>query len=126
MSSSYHIPFPRAFLAVNTPVKGSSPTAAVSTSPTDTVQPQQPDHGFLSNRASAHPRNASISSTASDASTASASVGVAPPSPPTQAATSPVLGAKVFSPLAVNARHAVVPSLADMTPVARSAFLSNR
>ncbi|KAH7084409.1 hypothetical protein FB567DRAFT_528972 [Paraphoma chrysanthemicola] len=119
MSSTYHIPFPRAFLAVNTPVKGSN-----TTPPADTVQSQQPDHGFLSNRAAAHPRTTSISSTASDSSTAS--VG-APPSPPAApAVASPVLGAKVFSPLAVNAKHAPLQSLADMTPVARSAFLSNR
>tara|TARA_R110002003_G_scaffold45_15_gene3574 strand:- start:7927 stop:8289 length:363 start_codon:yes stop_codon:yes gene_type:complete len=120
MSSTYHIPFPRAFLAVNTPVKGSSPTG--TSPPADTVQPQQLSHGFLSNRPATHPRNSSVSSITSDST---ASVG-APPSPPTQAAASPVLGAKVFSPLAVNAKHAPLPSLADLTPVARSAFLSNR
>lgn len=115
MSSSFHIPFPRNFLTVNTPVKKSGTVDAAP------AQPEQFDHGFLSNRP-AVPRHASISSTASSVSeTASVS---APSSPPAPA----VIAAPVISPLALNAKHTVVPlaSLADMTPVARSAFLSNR
>lgn len=119
MSSSYHIPFPRNFLTVNTPVKKSGTVDAAP------AQPDQFDHGFLSNRP-AVPRHASISSTASSVSeTASVS---APSSPPTQATVAPVVAASAFTPLALNAKHAAVPlaSLADMTPIARSAFLSNR
>ncbi|OAL03015.1 hypothetical protein IQ06DRAFT_345986 [Phaeosphaeriaceae sp. SRC1lsM3a] len=120
MSSSYHIPFPRNFLTVNTPVKKSG------TVDTAAVQPGQFDHGFLSNRP-AVPRHASVSSTTSSVSE-TASVG-APSSPPTQAAVAPVVAASAFTPLALNAKQhaaAPLPSLADMTPVARSAFLSNR
>ncbi|KAF2820962.1 hypothetical protein CC86DRAFT_303390 [Ophiobolus disseminans] len=122
MSSSYHIPFPRNFLTVNTPVKKStSPDAAVVAA---AVQPQQPDHGFLSNRPAA--RHQSVSSVSSIASS-DAAPSSAPSSPPAKALDSPVLAAKSFTPLALNAKHApAVPSLADMTPVARSAFLSNR
>jgi hypothetical protein len=119
MSSSYHIPMPTNFLAVNTPLKRTGAADAAA------AQPQQFDHGFLSNRPAAHPRNASVSSTSSVSETGS--VG-APPSPPTQAAPAPVLATKAFTPLALNAKHASLPlaSIADMTPVARSAFLSNR
>lgn len=118
MSSSYHIPFPRNFLAVNTPVN-----KAGVVEPAAAIQPEQFDHGFLSNRPAT--RHASVSSTSSVSEPAAAS---APSSPPTQAATSPVLAAKAFTPLALNAKHAALPlpNLADMTPVARSAFLSNR
>jgi hypothetical protein len=122
MSSSYHIPMPRNFLAVNTPVKKSGSVDAA----TAAVQSQQFDHGFLSNRPATLPRHASISSTTSSVSSAGDSS--APSSPPTVAAASPVLAAKSFTPLALNAKHAALPlpSIADMTPVARSAFLSNR
>lgn len=119
MSSSFHIPFPRNFLTVNTPVKKSGTVDAAP------AQPDQFDHGFLSNRP-AVPRHASVSSTASSVSeTASVS---APSSPPSQAAVAPVVAAPVISPLALNAKHTVIPlaNLADMTPIARSAFLSNR
>jgi hypothetical protein len=123
MSSSYHIPFPSNFLAVNTPVKqsGAAPAAAAAA-----AEPQQFDHGFLSNRPASLPRHASVSSTASSVSE-TASVG-APSSPPAKAAAAPVLSAKTFTPLALNSKHATFSpaSIADMTPVARSAFLSNR
>jgi hypothetical protein len=121
MSSSYHIPFPSAFLAVNTPVKKSGNVDAAA------VQSQQFDHGFLSNRPAALPRHASVSSTTSTVPD-EAATGSAPSSPPTQAAASPVLAAKSFTPLTLNAKSArpIVASFADMTPVARSAFLSNR
>jgi hypothetical protein len=119
MSSSYHIPFPRNFLTVNTPVKKSGTVDAAA------VQPEQFAHGFLSNRP-AVPRHSSISSVSSSVSEG-ASVS-APSSPPTQAAIAPVVTAQAFTPLALNAKHSALPlaSLADMTPVARSAFLSNR
>jgi hypothetical protein len=122
MSSSYHIPFPRNFLAVNTPVKKSGSVDAAAAA----VQSQQFDHGFLSNRPANLPRHASISSTSSSVS--EAAIGSAPPSPPTIAAASPVFAAKSFTPLALNSKHATfsMASIADMTPVARSAFLSNR
>jgi hypothetical protein len=123
MSSSYHIPFPRSFLAVNTPVKKSGSVVDAATA---AVQSQQFDHGFLSNRPANLPRHASISSTSSSVS--EAAIGSAPPSPPTIAAASPVFAAKSFTPLALNSKHATfsMASIADMTPVARSAFLSNR
>jgi hypothetical protein len=125
MSSSYHIPFPSNFLAVNTPVKqsGAAPAAAAAAA---AAEPQQFDHGFLSNRPASLPRHASVSSTASSVSE-TASVG-APSSPPAKAAAAPVLSAKTFTPLALNSKHATFSpaSIADMTPVARSAFLSNR
>lgn len=120
MSSSYHIPFPKNFLTVNTPVKKSGDAAAT------TVQPQQLDHGFLSNRPAA--RHQSVSSVSSVASS-DAAPSSAPSSPAAKPADSPVLAAKSFTPLALNAKSAQplpVPILADMTPVARSAFLSNR
>ncbi|KAF1912895.1 hypothetical protein BDU57DRAFT_521489 [Ampelomyces quisqualis] len=117
MSSSYHIPFPTNFLAVNTPAKKADVVDAAA------PQPEQFDHGFLSNRTVS--RHSSVSSTTSIPEPAAVS---APPSPPIQAATSPVRTATAFAPLALNAKHAAPPlaSLADMTPVARSAFLSNR
>ncbi|KAH5573225.1 hypothetical protein HBI24_202840 [Parastagonospora nodorum] len=121
MSSSYHIPMPRNFLAVNTPLKKSGSIDAA----TAAVQSEQFDHGFLSNRPAAVPRHASISSTTSSIS--EDAISSAPSSPPTVAAASPVLAAKSLTPLALNAKHAVLPpSIADMTPVARTAFLSNR
>jgi hypothetical protein len=123
MSSSYHIPFPRNFLAVNTPAKKSGVASDVNTS----VQPQQSDHGFLSNRSATLPRHQSVSSVSSTTSTASDATVSPPSSPSSKAADSPVLGPKIFSPLAVNTKHTLPHvNLADMTPVARSAFLSNR
>ncbi|KAH8723678.1 hypothetical protein GQ44DRAFT_773825 [Phaeosphaeriaceae sp. PMI808] len=121
MSSSYHIPFPRNFLPVNTPLQKSGAGSDVDA----TVQPQQLDHGFLSNRSATVPRHQSVSSVSSISSNA---VTASPPSsPPTQAAASPVLSPKAFTPLALNTKSALPPaSLADMTPIARSAFLSNR
>ncbi|KAL5113872.1 hypothetical protein ACEQ8H_008252 [Pleosporales sp. CAS-2024a] len=121
MSSSYHIPMPRSFLAVNTPVNKSASSDATAPA----LDSHHFDHGFLSNRPAT--RHASVSSTVSNVSEhASASP---PSSPPTVAATGPVLATKNLTPLALNAKkHASVPmpSIADMTPVARSAFLSNR
>jgi hypothetical protein len=121
MSSKYHIPFPTSFLTVNVPLKQSGKEL---TAPASTVQPQQPDHGFLSNRPAAA-RHYSVSSVSSD--TSSAATLSAPSSPPTKPAGASVFAAKSFTPLALNSKHRIAPaSLADMTPIARSAFLSNR
>ncbi|OAL47589.1 hypothetical protein IQ07DRAFT_121836 [Pyrenochaeta sp. DS3sAY3a] len=125
-SSTFHIPFPRAFLAVNTPAKKSAGTSSdVLASP----ESEQPAHGFLSNRAGHGPRHQSMSSVSSVGSITASDAGtLSPPSsPPTKAADSPVLGPKIFAPLAVNTKHALPPqSLEKMTTAEKSAFLSNR
>jgi hypothetical protein len=120
-SSTYHIPFPSNFLTVNTPVTKAHPIMATTSTLTE-----QPAHGFLSNRPATLPRHQSVSSDSSIAS-AAPSEGSAPSSPPTKAAAPAVSVPKAFTPLQVNARARIVPvSIADMTPVARSAYLSNR
>ncbi|KAH7359769.1 hypothetical protein BKA66DRAFT_445105 [Pyrenochaeta sp. MPI-SDFR-AT-0127] len=121
-SSNYHIPFPRAFLAVNTPAKKSVNPGNVLAS----TQPEQPAHGFLSNRPA---RNQSMSSVSSDVSIASVSDAAtisAPSSPAAKAADSPVLGPKIFAPLAVNTKHALPPTSAEKMTADKSGFLSNR
>ncbi|CAG5153070.1 uncharacterized protein ALTATR162_LOCUS3024 [Alternaria atra] len=107
-SSTYHIPFPKNFLTVNTPVKKQS--VAGLPSPTEPVVPA---HGFLSNRpiSARHQSISSVSSINSVAAPPSeASTISAPSSPTTKAADSPILGPKIFAPLAVNTKHALPPS----------------
>ncbi|KAH8632311.1 hypothetical protein IG631_13994 [Alternaria alternata] len=105
-SSTYHIPFPKNFLTVNTPVKKQSGSGVQS--PTEPVMPA---HGFLSNRPARHQSVSSVSSITSVAAPPSeASTISAPSSPTTKAADSPILGPKIFAPLAVNAKHALPPS----------------
>jgi hypothetical protein len=130
---TYHIPFPKTFLAVNTPVKKTVPGPAVS-SPTEPVVPA---HGFLSNRP-ASGRHQSVSSVSSFASSvgapASETSTISPPSSPTtKLADSPVLGPKIFAPLAVNTKHPAPAGFQEMTAAERqrrlsferSTFLSN-
>lgn len=130
---TYHIPFPKTFLAVNTPVKKTVPSPAVS-SPTESVVPA---HGFLSN----HPasgRHQSVSSicsiTSSIGAPASEASTVSPPSSPTtKFADSPILGPKIFAPLAVNTKHPAPAGYKEMSAAERqrrlsferSTFLSN-
>lgn len=129
---TYHIPFPKTFLAVNTPVK-KTVSPAVS-SPTESVVPA---HGFLSNRP-ASGRHQSVSSVSSLASSigapASEASSLSPPSSPTtKSADSPVLGPKIFAPLAVNTKHPAPSGFKEMSAAERqrrlsferSAFLSN-
>ncbi|KAF1361521.1 hypothetical protein EJ07DRAFT_44060, partial [Lizonia empirigonia] len=82
-SSTYHIPFPKNFLSLNTPVKR---TGGLSSSAVAQL-PEQPAHGFLSNRSTSMPRHQSVSSVSS--STATESVGGSPPSVPAKDARSP-------------------------------------
>ncbi|USP75552.1 hypothetical protein yc1106_02826 [Curvularia clavata] len=130
---TYHIPFPKTFLAVNTPVKKTVLSPTVS-SPTESVVPA---HGFLSNRP-ASGRHQSVSSVSSVTSSvgvpASEASTISPPSSPTtKLADSPVLGPKIFAPLAVNTKHPAPPGFAEMTAAERqrrlsferSTFLSN-
>jgi len=120
-SGTFHIPFPKNFLAVNTPVKKSSTSSDAG----NATESGELAHGFLSNRPATIPRHQSVSSVSSTQSDSAVS---APSSPPSKAADSPVLTAKAFTPLAVNVKHTHLPpaSLGDMTPIARGAFLSNR
>ncbi|RAR11814.1 hypothetical protein DDE83_004411 [Stemphylium lycopersici] len=130
-SPTYHIPFPKNFLAVNTPVKKTVPAPAASA-----PEPVVPAHGFLSNRSNSG-RHQSISSVSSFTSVGAppseASTISAPSSPATKAADSPVLGPKIFAPLAVNAKYAAPPSSSMLMAAERqrrmsferSAFLSN-
>ncbi|KAF1850635.1 uncharacterized protein K460DRAFT_400684 [Cucurbitaria berberidis CBS 394.84] len=125
VSSTFHIPFPRAFLPVNTPAKQSISPTDVPASP----ESEQPAHGFLSNRPAFVPGHQSKSSVSSITSTATSDAGTisAPSSPPTKAADSPILGPKVFTPLAVNTKHALPPqSVKEMSAMEKGGFLSNR
>ncbi|KAF1835893.1 hypothetical protein BDW02DRAFT_261145 [Decorospora gaudefroyi] len=137
-SPTYHIPFPKNFLAVNSPVKKAAAAAAPpAPAPAPLEQPSVPVHGFLSNRpvAARHQSVSSVSSITSVAGTSETSTISPPSSPPTKAADSPILGPKIFAPLAVNARHALPPnSVKEMSAVERQrrmsferhTFLSNR
>ncbi|KAF2127806.1 hypothetical protein P153DRAFT_56043 [Dothidotthia symphoricarpi CBS 119687] len=121
-SSSFHIPFPRNFLSVNTPIKKSKvnmPAAA---------EPEQPAHGFLSNVAHHGPRHASISSLSSIGSVSDTA---APSALAPDSAGSPRLGPAVFAPLALNAKHDVLPPSTAREVSAKTffipgGFLSNR
>lgn len=119
-NSSFHIPFPRTFLAVNTPVKKAANLNHELVSPTT----EPPASSFLSNRAGGHASRTSVSSMDS---TTSAGTLSPPSSPPTKAADSPVLGPKIFAPLAVNTKHALPTQAATaVSPIEKSSFLSNR
>ncbi|KAI4649343.1 hypothetical protein J4E93_003659 [Alternaria ventricosa] len=131
-SSTYHIPFPKNFLTVNTPVKKAAGPGIQS--PTEPVVPA---HGFLSNRPARHQSISSVSSITSSvaAPPSETSTISAPSSPATKAADSPVLGPKIFAPLAVNAKHALPPtSSSEMSAAERQrrmsfekhTFLSNK
>ena len=126
---TYHIPFPKGFLAVNTPVKKA---ASVAPAP----EPVVPAHGFLSNRPASgrHQSISSVSSISSVTAPSEASTISAPSSPAAKAFDSPVLGPKIFAPLAVNAKYAPpAGGFKEMSAAERqrrlsferSAFLSN-
>ncbi|PSN70622.1 hypothetical protein BS50DRAFT_265092 [Corynespora cassiicola Philippines] len=116
----YHIPFPTAFLSLNTREQKSvvNRDAAASSSPESELAP----HGFLSNRPNALPRHSSISSVASDASTSST-----PSSPATQATDAPVSATPVPAFLTLNSKPSAAPAPAkEMTPAEKHNFLSNK
>ncbi|KAJ4377077.1 hypothetical protein N0V86_006518 [Didymella sp. IMI 355093] len=133
-SSQYHIPFPKNFLSLNTPVKraGDVPPSTLSDSELSNAAvaqlPEQPAHGFLSNRSVSMPRHQSVSSVTST-STATDSVGGSPPSLPAKDARSPSVGEATFTPLALNSRHAPLPPSSHRAIEDRgvkSWFLTNR
>lgn len=121
-SSTFHIPFPRAFLSLNTPVQRGGPSAPVSDMASS---PEQLPHGFLSNRPVSLGRHQSVSSVFSVGSDAQS-----PPVGPAKDARSPSISEAVFAPLALNTKHAAPPSSArEMSGAAvvdKSGFLSNR
>ncbi|KAH6629472.1 hypothetical protein C7974DRAFT_413266 [Boeremia exigua] len=133
-SSQYHIPFPTNFLSLNTPLKraGDVPSSTISNSELSSAAvaqlPEQSAHGFLSNRPDGMARHQSVSSVTS-VSTATDSVSGSPPSLPAKDARSPSLSEASFSPLALNTRHAALPSSSVREAGERgvkSWFLTNR
>jgi hypothetical protein len=133
-SSQYHIPFPKNFLSLNTPVKrtGDVPSSSLSNNELSSAAvaqlPEQPAHGFLSNRSTSMPRHQAVSSITST-STATDSVGGSPPALPAKDARSPSIGEATFTPLALNTKHAPLPpnSYREMGERGvKSWFLSNR
>lgn len=114
--STYHIPFPRTFLSLNsTSRQAASPASSTVVSPT----PEPTTHTFLSNRPAG--RSYSVSSTSSDVSASTVSP---PASPSTMAVDAPILEAR-FLPL--NSKVVAPPTTAkEIKPVEKSPFLSNR
>jgi hypothetical protein len=111
----YHIPFPRNFLSLNTPVRKSSGSTSAIAAP----EVGSFSHGFLSNRPAAR-----RSSDSSDTSSGSA---LSPPSSPAaKAVTETVVEHKVPSFLALNSKYARPPTTATDFKVDSSGFLSNR
>jgi hypothetical protein len=139
-NATFHIPFPKNFLAVNTPVKKAAPLILPSSTESVLSEPIAYDHGFLSNRPALgrHQSISSVSSITSVATTTApseASTISAPSSPATKAAASPILGPKIFAPLAVNTKHALPPTSANEMSTAerqrrmsfeKHTFLSNK
>ncbi|KAF2245650.1 hypothetical protein BU26DRAFT_568210 [Trematosphaeria pertusa] len=122
-SSRHHIPFPRNFLSLNTPLKKPAPSTmdAVVASPESEVP-----NTFLSNRAHHVPRQASVSSVSSVETVD----GAAPVSPTSsESAPSPEFkpALPAFQPLALNTKYAAPPATAkDMSGDKGGPFLSNR
>lgn len=116
----YHIPFPSAFLSLNTPShkKTSSGSGDVVTSPSEVA------HRFLSNKPTVVPRHSSISSVGSVSS--EGSVGSPPSSPPTKVADSPIAGQKAPTFLTLNSKHAAPPKVAQEMRHDAGGFLSNK
>ncbi|KAH7128730.1 hypothetical protein B0J11DRAFT_277538 [Dendryphion nanum] len=112
----YHIPFPKNFLSLNTPVK------QATTGDASAAGQPVPVHNFLSNRTQMVPRHASVSSVSSITSDDSARS--APSSPPSQAADSPVLAAKVPAFLALNSKHEAATHAGEV--LKGNPFLSNK
>jgi hypothetical protein len=121
-SSTFHIPFPRAFLSLNTPVKRSGSVSLDNVNDMGSA-PEQLPHGFLSNRPVSLGRHQSVSSVSSVGSDAQS-----PPVGPAKDARSPSISEAAFAPLALNTKHASPPSSArEMSgEIEKSGFLSNR
>ncbi|KAL1599034.1 hypothetical protein SLS59_006483 [Nothophoma quercina] len=133
-SSQFHIPFPKNFLSLNTPLKraGDVPSSTLSNSELSATAvaqlPEQPAHGFLSNRSTSMPRHQSVSSVTSTSTATESAVG-SPPSLPAKDARSPSVGEATFTPLALNAKHKALPPNSSRELGERgvkSWFLSNR
>ena len=133
-SGQLHIPFPKNFLSLNTPIQRagdvSSSTLINSELSSSAVAqlPEQPAHGFLSNRSVSMPRHQSVSSVTST-STATESVGGSPPSLPAKDARSSSISEAVFTPLALNTKHVPLPPSSNREMGERgvkSWFLTNR
>ncbi|KAF2450314.1 hypothetical protein P171DRAFT_137967 [Karstenula rhodostoma CBS 690.94] len=113
-----HIPFPRTFLSVNTPIK----QAGSPVEPTAAPEPKQSAHPFLSNRPAGTQRHASVSSVSSVDSIPSSpsATGVSP-------SASPVLEPTLPAFLSLNAKYAPLPkAAAPLSDVQPHGFLSNR
>ncbi|KAF2870505.1 hypothetical protein BDV95DRAFT_595249 [Massariosphaeria phaeospora] len=114
-SPRYHIPFPTAFLSLNTPTKRVSTIAPVaSVAP---VEPSVAPHGFLSNRSHSarHPSVSSVSSVES-----------IPSAPPASFDAAPILQPATTAFLALNSKYAGPPAIAQAMMANNSGFLSNR
>ncbi|KAJ4354287.1 uncharacterized protein N0V89_006021 [Didymosphaeria variabile] len=117
-----HIPFPRTFLSLNTPIKQS--TVGGPSEPTAAPEPQQSGHPFLSNltnRPAGH-RHASVSSVSSVDSITSPA-----PAPASEPSASPVLKPTLPAFLSLNAKYAAPPkTVAALNDVEPHGFLSNK
>ncbi|KAF1949725.1 hypothetical protein CC80DRAFT_510338 [Byssothecium circinans] len=128
-TSRHHIPFPKTFLTVNTPVKksGSVPGTASSSPPTQSVVPA---HGFLSNLASRPatlPRHSSISSVNSASSVDSTASSTASAPNANGIAASPFAKQASHGFLSLNAKYAAPPTSAQAIKEAeKHGFLSNQ
>ncbi|KAF2198959.1 hypothetical protein GQ43DRAFT_442885 [Delitschia confertaspora ATCC 74209] len=95
----YHIPFPTNFLAVNTPIKKSSPSTTATTPARPVTPPEDmAPHSFLSNVPHKSQRTESMSSQSS-AEPSSPAFKAADATPATQKAV------HIFKPLAVNQKY---------------------
>ncbi|KAF2639700.1 hypothetical protein P280DRAFT_45498 [Massarina eburnea CBS 473.64] len=121
--SQHHIPFPKNWLSVNTPITKSTRTPGTASSPTES---NIPAHGFLSNvtsRPAFVPRHSSVSSVSSIDSTSS----TASTSTAFEHAASPFPQQTSHSFLSLNAKYAAPPTSAQaMKEVETNGFLSNR
>ena len=113
-----HIPFPKTFLSLNTPVKRSGSSVEATAAP----EPQQPSHPFLSNRSASGARHHSVSSVSSIDSVASTTP-AASNSPPTSPSLKPTFSAF----LSLNSKYATPPqTVQEMSNIDAHSFLSNR
>jgi len=108
----YHIPFPKAFLSLNTPAQKRADGAVIPSPEVDTA------HSFLSNR-QVTGRHYSMSSESSTSSIPSA------PSSPIQVVESPTLKAAVPTFLTLNSKYTAPPTTVKTTGE-KTTFLSNK
>lgn len=116
MGSTYHIPFPRNFLSLNTPTHKKTNSGSAIASPEAEGAP----HNFLSNKDA--PRHYSVSSESSSGSAISP-----PASPSAKAVTPPAAEQKVPAFLALNTKATAPPPTAKEAKAdPTSPFLSNK